>query len=91
MYFALRTRASWAEREHHCSSGRCDDQAVEAWRDAKRSAFAADLSFASALVATGVGAYLLIVEHREATRAPARPIRLVHEAGAWQVQWVGAL
>lgn len=90
-YFALRTHASWADRQHHCSSGVCDDQAVEAWRDAKRSAFTADLSFASALVAGGVGIYLLVVQHRDATQVPAARVRLVNQAGTWQVQWLGTL
>lgn len=90
-YFALRTRASWAERQQHCSSGVCDEQAVEAWHAAKRTAFIADLSFATALVAGGIGVYLLVVQPRDATHVPAGRVGLVSQAGTWQVQWVGTL
>ncbi|HKO49588.1 MAG TPA: PEGA domain-containing protein [Polyangiaceae bacterium] len=59
-YFAVRAQDSWAERQQHCGGGSCDARAVEAWRDAKRYAFATDVSMALGLVSAGAGIYLLI-------------------------------
>lgn len=69
-YFGLRARASWQDRNRHCSSGVCDSLAVESWRDAKRFSTAADGAFALGVVAAGAAAYLLLV--------PIQPVAKSH-------------
>jgi hypothetical protein len=59
-YFGLQARSAWQTRDRHCSGGRCDDQAVDAWRDATRHAAFADASFLAAAVFSGVGLYLVL-------------------------------
>jgi tetratricopeptide (TPR) repeat protein len=90
-YFALRARASWSERQDHCVNGVCDAQAVEAWHDAKRSAVAADISFALGLVAAGAGIYLLVTNASDHRSASATRLSIAATNHSAFVQLGGAL
>lgn len=89
-YFSLRAHDSWKDRNAHCV-GPCDDQAVADWRDAKRFALAADISFALGIAAAGAGVYLLLAPTADAQKTNATRLFLGPRGDAWVVQLRGAL
>ncbi|MCU0693503.1 MAG: tetratricopeptide repeat protein [Polyangiaceae bacterium] len=59
-YFGVKAFSSWGDRNEHCASGVCDNEAVQLAKDTKRNATVANVAVGLGLVATGVGTYLLV-------------------------------
>jgi hypothetical protein len=65
-YFGIDAFNEWDERNRHCTSKGCDDEAVRAKSRAERSARMANLSFATAVLAGGVGLYVVVTANTKA-------------------------
>jgi len=73
VYFGLRTKDEWDERNAHCASG-CDATAVAASKSAQTLAIVTDTAFGVALVGIGLATYFALTSGtpRSSSSAPVR-------------------
>jgi hypothetical protein len=79
IFFGLRAKAEWDERNEHCPGGACDARAVTAAAGARDLALAADVGFGLGVLGLGFATYFALSPR---TKAPASGHQLGIRAGS---------
>jgi hypothetical protein len=82
IFFGLRAKSEWDERNDHCASGSCDARAVAAARNARDLALAADAGFGLGLLGLGVATYMLLAPQSKPSK-PAASVGIRLDSGAY--------
>jgi hypothetical protein len=84
IFFGVRAKSEWDERNAHCVGGICDEEAVGASKRAHNFALAADGAFGLGLIGLGLGAYFALTRPSQPTTA-APPVAVSHAFGGTQL------
>jgi hypothetical protein len=71
-YFGVRAKSEWDTRDEHCPGGECDQEAVDASKNATRFARIADGSAVVGVVAAGVAIYFALAPTSTKMPSPAK-------------------